>query len=584
MASKTNYRFLVDPVQFCRAVWPHENMYDKQREFLYSLRDDDESVVPAANMMGKDFALARAVIWFFVTRPWYHFKLPKHGPCRIVTSSAKDEHLIVLWGEMKNAVRTSKYPMLVDQGGPLLMNHREIFWIDPQTQERCELSYIKGMVSSDESMASLGGHHIPNVGDGVPRTMWACDESSSAKDEYKKMTSPWANRMAIIGNTYDCNNFFKRAVDGDREHNIPGGNLVRPYVKEDQARYIEEYRREEDAVKKRGGTMYRPFYPDEPKGCYRRVIHIPATASPNIKYAKLQLERGEVPDDTIVVPGVKSWGEYQKNLATWNPIEQSVKLDAKFYKGAGVRMFPEERLLLAKEMAAVADGLTKSGKLKRIAKGMGVDPAEGGDKTAIAVVDELGLIDLVYEKTPDTSVIKGSIIAMMKQYNVDPERVTIDTGGGGKQIADELRARGYDIRVVSFGAGIAKPLRMGVQVFDERVEEREERYTYKNMRAKMYGRLMEMLDPKSDWAQDRGGRTFALPAKYSILFDELEPIPLSYDREGVLYLLPKNKPKKDSKEPTLTELIGHSPDLADATVLAIEAMEHEDGVFTAGGL
>lgn len=583
MASKTNYRFLLDPIQFHRCVWPHENLYDKQREFLYSIRDDDETVVPAANMMGKDFVLARGVIWFFVTRPWYHFALPKHGPCRIVTSSAKDEHLIVLWGEMKNAIRTSKYPMLVEQGGPLLMNHREIFWVDPFTQEKCELSYIKGMVSSDESMASLGGHHIPNVGDGVPRTMWACDEASSAKDEYKKMTSPWANRMPIIGNTYDCNNFFKKAVDGDREHNMPGGNLPRPFTKEDQERYIEEYRKEKEKVEARGGTMYRPYYPDEPKGCYRRVIHIPATASPNIIYAKAQLEKGITPDDTIVVPGVKSWGEYQKNLATWNPIEQSIKLEAKFYKGAGVRMFPEDRLILAKEMAAAADGLVKQGRLKRVAKGMGIDPAEGGDKTAIAIVDEIGLIELIYEKTPDTSVIRGTVMAMLKKYSLDPERVTIDRGGGGKQIADELRARDLPIRTVSFGEAINKPIRGGVQLLEERVEEREERYTYKNMRAKMYGRLMEMLDPKSDWAIERGGRTFALPARYTILFDELDPIPLRYDREGVLYLLPKNKPKPDSKEPTLTELIGHSPDLADATVLAIEAMEHEETIFVAGG-
>lgn len=42
----------VDPIAFVRLVWPKIKLYDKQREILYSVRDNDETVVPAGNMLG----------------------------------------------------------------------------------------------------------------------------------------------------------------------------------------------------------------------------------------------------------------------------------------------------------------------------------------------------------------------------------------------------------------------------------------------------------------------------------------------------------------------------------------------------
>jgi hypothetical protein len=48
-----------------------------------------------------------------------------------------------------------------------------------------------------------------------------------------------------------------------------------------------------------------------------------------------------------------------------------------------------------------------------------------------------------------------------------------------------------------------------------------------------------------------------------------------YDEEGRMMLLPKSrKPGGNATQKTLTELIGHSPDEADALALAVHAMLH----------
>lgn len=525
------------PFQFKQIFWPKVTFYDKQWDIIESSERDDETVAVAANEMGKDFVFAFIALYKFCTR----------RPCRGVLSSAKDAHLIVLLSEAKNFIQTARYPMTRDRGGPLVVNDRSIYW--ELNGVRCEKSYILGMVASDDAIASLGGHHIANVGDGVKRTFWMGDEASSLKDSYYKMVTPWANWVGIIGNAYDCNNFFFRAVKGDKKHNIPGGDIAK----------------------------------ENGKGFHRKVIKIKATDSPNVKYALAQKEKGITPDDTMVIPGVKSWSKYQSNLKMWDPIEQSVKLDAEFYTGAVLRMFPKEWLDRAEEMAELL-------RLKGIKRGpfaLGVDPAEGGDKTAVCVGDKYGIVDMDYGKTPNTADIKHLILRFMKKYSIAPERVMIDRGGGGKQIADQLREMGEEVKTVSFGEAILSPIQRGITQPEDRMENREERYTYKNRRAQMYGRLMERLDPDDPENPNNKKMTYAIPARFpsgghsADLREELEPIPKQY-KEGMLYLLPKHKTGKNDNEETLTELIGHSPDLADAAVLMLYGVEQPEE-FVVGG-
>jgi hypothetical protein len=293
---------------------------------------------------------------------------------------------------------------------------------------------------------------------------------------------------------------------------------------------------------------------------HRKVIRITAMDSPNVALGLLQQSRGEEPTGETILEGVLSWDEYCHRRLTWDPVRQCVGLDALFYEGAEILLFPVEWLNRANEIAK-----NLIGKPRR-AKGGGLDPGEGEANTSWSVVDEKGIIELVSLKTMDTSVIVPYTIAFLKKHDLSPEKFLIDRGGGGKQIADTLRSKGYPVGTVAFGESLVPDLKRGITVFSDKVENREERYTYMSRRVEMYHQLSMLLDPylnESGWG---------IPVEYINLRHELSVFPKQYDKEGRMSLPPKTKRDKDSKEKTLTEMIGHSPDEADSIVLACRAM------------
>lgn len=332
---------------------------------------------------------------------------------------------------------------------------------------------------------------------------------------------------------------------------------------------------------------------------FRKVIRITAEDSPNVVLGLAEVRRGDQPSHRIQTPGVLTYREYVQRRATWDPVRQCVGLDARFYEGAETLMFPPLWLNQAEQVAAEEIGKP------RTARAIGCDPGEGGDDTCWAVGDERGLIELITISTPDTSVITGRTIDLIHRYNIPPERVLFDRGGGGKEHVDRLRSQGYDVRTVAFGESLTPDPRHGTRRLDERKDIREEQYAYKNRRAEMYGTLRRLLDPTTiqylnqshPTITDRDGSPvhqgigelfpnlrglqgfatkdwhgFGLPAEYTELRRQLAPIPLRYDGEGRMYLLPKHKRDPNSTEKTLTDLIGCSPDEADAVVLMVHAM------------
>lgn len=535
---------VLDPIRLTKRVWPHYVLYQEQQEVTYSVWENKETYVPAGNKLGKDFIAALAIILFALTR----------HPFRVVCTSAKDDHLRVLFGEMGRHIQEATQPLTVDRGGNFIVNHNEIKWVfrdGPRKGEKCPLSYIRGMVASDDTMAALQGHHIGETGDGIPRTLFVVDEASSVRDEYMRMADSWANRILVIGNTWECENFWKRNAHQD----LPYGGDIR---------------------RKNG------------KGYYRKVIRIRAEQSPNVKLGLAQRVKGIEPTQEFLVHGVKGIEEYEENRAHWDKIEQCVKLDANFYDGAEIKLFPKHWLDLAEAIAE-----TFAGKHRK-ARAIGIDPAEGGDKTAMCAIDEFGIIELVSKKTPDTSVIKSEAIAFMRKHGVEPENVIFDRGGGGKEHADYLRADGYEVRTMAFGESLNLPPKRGRRFFTEKVENVEEKYAYFNRRAQMYGELSLALDPTNPLATIYGDKVkcFSIPKglrgqegdSTTCLRDQLKPIPKSRDSEGRLKLPPKNKKGENSKEKTLVEIIGHSPDEADAVVLALHGMLHESTSFQSAGV
>lgn len=299
---------------------------------------------------------------------------------------------------------------------------------------------------------------------------------------------------------------------------------------------------------------------------FRKVIKITAWDSPNVRLGVAQERAGMEPTGEMLIPGVLPYTTLQRRLATWDDIRQCIGLRAEFWEGADVLLYPPMWLDRASRLADVLRGRVRQ------AQAIGIDPAEGGDKTTMAAVDHLGLIELVGKKTPNTAVITSEAIAFGKKHGVPPRQWIFDRGGGGQQHADVLRQKGYNVRTVAFGESVTPELRRGkgIPFFEDVVDAVEERYAYTNRRAELYGEFARMLDPASEQYPDG----FAIPDEYFELRRQLSMIPKLLDPEGRLMLPPKRrrpgqKPVGVGGVKTLMELLGCSPDEADAVVLAV---------------
>lgn len=303
---------------------------------------------------------------------------------------------------------------------------------------------------------------------------------------------------------------------------------------------------------------------------FRRVISIPASCSPNIRLAQLEQKLGLPISHKEVVPGVVSYREYLHRKATWDKIRQHVGLHAMFWEGVDVLLFPPDWLDHSEKLAV------RYRRYRRRARAMGIDPAEGGDDTSFAIIDEFGLMSLRSLKTPDTNDIFKFTVGFIREFNIPPDCVVFDRGGGGQQQADRLRAQGYAVRSVGFGeAPVDQPSHKKKSVKDK-TEEQANRYAYRNLRAQIFWELSQRMDPQGE----HGG--FAIPGEYSELRRQLSPFPRRYDDEGRIYLPPKHKKPGAKKTESLADMIGRSPDDADALALALYGLTHRIPTPVAG--
>lgn len=517
---------MIDPFKFIAMHWPDVKLTSEQIQIIHSVWRNQETVVPAGNMLGKDFVSSLIVLTFFLT----HFS----ESCRVVTTSVKDDHLDVLWGEIDARIRESKYELLSQNGGPLIYNHHEIRKIVDGVPDK--LSYVKGQVSKRGE--GMSGHHAK----------WALaviDEASGVEQIVYEMITAWAWKILIIGNCWPCNNFFRTAVKGNN---------------------FAEGKRDP------GGDIPDTSLPKWPR-FHRKVIRIKAEDSPNVKLGLIQEARGETPTDEVLVPGVLTYSEYKRRRAMWDRVRQCVGLDADWYEGGELLLFPPEWLNRAEQLASSMNGAPRRGR-----RTMGHDSGEGQADSAWYIVDDLGILHHESFKTPDTSMIPNHTVALMKRWDVKPEDVYLDRGGGGKEHADILRARGYNVNTVAFGETASPPRKVHNRIGQIELTDRvETRYAYKNRRAEMYGMLSERLNP----ANETHKHGFAIPSSCTELRRQLAPIPKWMDGEGRLFLPPKNKRPDvaDSSTKTMVDLVGHSPDEADALVLAVYGLEQEAKVM-----
>jgi len=503
---------LKDPMKFVSFCWPQILLYDKQVDILYSLRDNDETVVYAGNKLGKDFIAALAVIWFFASRT----------PCRIITSSAGQSQLrSVLWGEMSNFLMTSLYPFPFTVNDLLLRKETSPGILDPK-------SYVRGIVTN--APENLQGHHLAEGPNEEPRTLALFDEASGINDEFNDAVETWAHRKLIIGNPLPCSNFFFRSSkDGD--------------------------------IKKEIGN-----------GLHTKVIQIKGSDSPNVRFAESQIGKGKKPTGKNIIDGVLTYNEYMKRRKLWDPVRQCIGLDAEFYTGVEVLLFPPDWLNKGEEahreiIRALLKIKRKNKKFVRKGKALGIDTAEGGDNTVWTVVDTKGIIAQYTESTTDTSVIPNKTIALMNQHGISHLNTVFDSGGGGKQHADILRRQGYEVRNVSFASSPTPP-----------EDEGDFSSAYVNLRAEMYHKASLLFNPSRE---EQGDTVFGISPNLRELRRQLAVMPLLYDQEGRIYLPPKSKPSDNYKGETIQGMIGCSPDEADSFVLGVYGLQHPITEFIA---
>lgn len=534
MANPHNYQFIRDPLCLIRVLWPKIKLWSREQELIYSMWHNRHTICVAGNMLGKDFTAALGVLCFFLTRP----------VCRVVTTSVDGTQLsAVLWGEIRNLLNTSRIPLDHTKGGPLVINDlhlRKVHMTGEQKGQMCGLSYVIGRVAA-KGEGMLGHHLAEERAYDDPKTMFVGDEASGLDQINIERAETWADRILLIGNAYPCTNYFfvgSEAGDQSSTRMVPD---VRGAVLDEPSRMVQQY----DV----------------------KVIRIPCIESPNVQLGELQVRQGKEPTNEMLVPGVMSHWKYLDRRKRWDRVKQCIQLDAQFYKGAELLMFPPTWLDASARLEHSLGSATTTS--HRVAKALGCDPGEGEAESAWYVVDEWGILEEVAYQTPATNVIASQTLALMRKWNLRPDQVMFDRGGGGRQIKDHMvNDLGYEgVQTVGFGETLTPQPKRGLTTIPHKIEEREERYAYFNRRNEMYDALSQLLDP--NLPEEGKGPRFCIPAKYEELRRQLAPIPKVYDKEGRLKLPPKNKSNPESKEKTLVEIIGCSPDRADALVIAL---------------
>lgn len=528
--------WLLDPFKLLARGWPHVQLADYQANILsrmsgfrpdgtrWAIHGDKIVVVPAANMLGKDFLAAYISLWFFASRI----------PARVVTTSVDNDQLNgVLWGEMRDWLEKCEF----DLG--LKYNHMQIrqYRKDGTLVGKSELV---GKTAQRGSKEGLLGRHMPWAFDGrVPAALFVGDEASGLEDCHVEAAETWAHQMLFIGNCYPTENFFRKYAEA--------GDVDEP-----------------------GETN-----PQAPKAV--KVIHISAEQSPNVRLGLREKALGLEPSFTQVIPGCMSYKAYLYRRANWSEDRQTVGLDAQWYEGDLIKLFPPDWIQMCVEYAAY---LSETIGRRTLGTSMGCDPGEGGDPTCWTIFDKYGIIDQVEKKTPNTTDVYQDSITLGEQFSIPSEYWGFDAGGGGKQAVDTLTLKGYRPSAIRFGSAPLPFPRVG------KGKPVDVKAIYKNRRAQLYGDFRAAMDPnaasvETEVVSARQVRNIkaktdyehppvlAIPGHLTNLLEQMKPIPLSRDAEGVLFLIPKSKPTATYKGPTLKKLCKRSPDNLDSATLGL---------------
>ena len=164
-------------------------------------------------------------------------------------------------------------------------------------------------------------------------------------------------------------------------------------------------------------------------------------------------------------------------------------------------------------------------------KQLGVDVAAyGSDKTVIADRRGFKVMPLDVYSQKSTRETAGFVVS--KAREVGTGKIRVDEIGIGRGVVDSLEEEGFE--------------NVGVNV----AEKSSDTERFHNLRAELWWRLRELLDPDKE--------PIALPDDDELLA-ELASVKYKVDARGAIQIESKDEMRKR---------LGHSPDRADAVVLA----------------
>ena len=286
-----------------------------------------------------------------------------------------------------------------------------------------------------------------------------------------------------------------------------------------------------------------PFYDAFMKPGFS-TFHISAFDTPNFTHSGITQEDianntwknkiKEVPYPKLITPQwvsdrYKSWGEQSAPY--------QVRVMGNFPQQGEDTLIP----LVWIELAMERWEDTPEGSYRKL----GVDVAAyGSDKTVIAELRGAKVMPLNVYSQKNTRETAGLVINQARESEI--RNIAVDEIGIGRGVVDSLEEEGFE--------------NVGVNV----AEKSRDTERFHNLRAELWWSLREQLDPEKD--------PIALPRDDELL-SELASVKYKIDSRGAIQIESKDDMRKR---------LGHSPDRADAVVLAVSKNNYE-GFAESGG-
>lgn len=204
-----------DPAAFVEG-WLGSSIYSKQKEILFSVRDNRRTSVRSCNSAGKSFISARVVIWYLHAYP---------DSMVITTAPTMNQVTNILWREVRSAFSATRLPLL----GRCLTSRYEIgtTW------------YAMGFKSDDASPDKFQGFHADRIllvvdeAAGVAEPVYGALDAIMTGENTRQLLI--GNPTSVSGSFYESHHKMRSryntiTISANDTPNFTGEGQGRPYL------------------------------------------------------------------------------------------------------------------------------------------------------------------------------------------------------------------------------------------------------------------------------------------------------------------------------------------------------------------